>query len=161
LGNPFFSAPNSNIKSKLFHELLEYSFLYQLCYNNTRFNLNQSLFVQQNAFVALQKHLLVDKLHRPCVQYALPSTKISVTRVSIMFILFLCNYRNIFSNGIPLSRSKSLLSELSHLFSLSRNNWQWYIILSTKVVLPWSTWAIIAMFLIDSICDFLMGAKGT
>ena len=52
---------------------------------------------------------------------------------------------------IPLSRSKSLLSMINSPVgrSLSLTTFPASIILSTNVVLPWSTCAIIAMFLIS------------
>jgi len=53
---------------------------------------------------------------------------------------------------MPRSRSKSLLSNTWLLrFCPSRNRLPANIILSTSVVLPWSTWAIIAMFLMSCI----------
>ena len=53
---------------------------------------------------------------------------------------------------IPRSRSRSLASSTwSELFCPSRKSFPASIILSTRVVLPWSTWAIMAMFLISCI----------
>src|SRR5512147_2602797 len=52
---------------------------------------------------------------------------------------------------IPRSRSRSMLSIiLSCTFSLERNRPDCFSIPSTSVVLPWSTWAIIAIFLKSS-----------
>src|SRR5882762_1965753 len=54
---------------------------------------------------------------------------------------------------IPLSLSRSLLSMINSPVSwLSRNTWVACKILSTRVVLPWSTWAMMAIFLICIIC---------
>ena len=66
---------------------------------------------------------------------------------------------------MPRSRSRSLESSTSPLLSCpSRNSLPASIILSTNVVLPWSTCAMIAMFLMSCICFYLnvlqkIGAK--
>src|SRR5690606_13502792 len=63
---------------------------------------------------------------------------------------------------MPRSRSRSLLSRIrSPVCSLSLKRLVKCRILSTNVVFPWSTWAIIAMFLIFCIqqCSYFEGAK--
>ena len=48
---------------------------------------------------------------------------------------------------IPRSRSRSLLSRINSPVSFRESTaWHWWMMLSTRVVLPWSTWAMMAMF---------------
>ncbi len=78
--------------------------------------------------------------------------------VSTMFIFVSPYMTEVFLERIvmPLSRSRSLLSiTLSSTCSLSLNMPLCFKSWSTRVVLPWSTWAMIAIFLISLISSKL------